>query len=415
MSKPRVIVISGTTGVGKSDLSIQLAKNFNGEIINSDSMQMYNGIPIITNKHPIEQRSGIQHHIMNHVPWTEEYYIHRFETECMNAISDIHRRGKVPIIVGGTHYYLQTLFNKRIDTKVRTPTLEEAAILSSNDPDLIYNNLKKVDPVIASKFHINDTRRVKRMLEIFYTTGEKPSKHYEEQDISLKYDTLFLWIYSQPETLDQRLDDRVDTMLSTGGLEEIKELYAYYKKHKLEASKLENGVWQVIGFKEFLPWLDQSDNADLADCIEKMKIRTKQYAKKQVKWIKKMLIPDVNGQVYVLDATDLSEWDANVSSRATEIVADFINDRKIEALYAPPNLQELLNHESKNSPKCNQDWQQYSCNICKDKNDKMLVAIGAKNWEIHLKSRRHKANLNKKSKKHAYEEWQRKKIIQETI
>lgn len=99
MSK-KVIVIAGTTGVGKSQLSIQLAQKFNGEVINSDSMQVYKDIPIITNKHPLQEREGIPHHVMNHVDWSEEYYSHRFETECMNAIEDIHRRGKIPIVVG---------------------------------------------------------------------------------------------------------------------------------------------------------------------------------------------------------------------------------------------------------------------------------------------------------------------------
>ncbi len=410
MPRPKVIVIAGTTGVGKSDLSIQIATKYNGEVINSDSMQMYKGIPVITNKHPIEERNGVKHHLMNHVSWDEEYYIHRFEQECTEAIQDIHSRGKMPIIVGGTHYYLQTLFNKRVNERIRNPNAEETKILDSNDAKLVYDTLKSVDPTIASKFHINDIRRVKRMLEIYYTTGEKPSEAFEKQDTSLKYDTLFFWIYSKPEILDKRLDLRVDKMMDLGALEEIKELYAYYKEHKFTAEKCENGVWQVIGFKEFLPWLNNPENCDFNACVEKMKIRTRQYAKRQVKWIKKMLMPDIDGKIYILDATDLEQWNVNVSQRASSIIEDFTQGRSTKLPYAPEMLSSLLIHDSQNSPKLNADWKQYTCDICKDKDNKNLIAIGTKNWEIHLKSRRHKANINKQHKKLNFEKWQKRKI-----
>lgn len=412
MSRPKVIVIAGTTGVGKSDLSIQIASKFNGEIINSDSMQMYTGIPIITNKHPIEQRMGIKHHLMNHVPWNEEYYIHRFERECMETIEDIHSRGKIPIVVGGTHYYLQTLFNKRVESKVRQPTESEKSILDSNNPDLIYNTLKEVDLSIANKFHINDTRRVKRMLEIYYTTGEKPSVTFQQQNTSLKFDTLFFWIYSDPAVLDVRLDNRVDKMMKIGAMEEIMELYEYYKQHNYGQEQCENGVWQVIGFKEFLPWLEESSECDLNECVEKMKVRTRQYAKRQVKWIRKMLIPDVDGKVYILNATDLLEWDVSVSARANAILSDFTKGKDIEAPLAQPDLEKLLAYKSSNSPKSDMDWKQFSCSLCKDKEDKNLVAIGSRNWEIHLKSRRHKTNINRQHKKKSYEKWQKKKLLE---
>lgn len=412
MSRPKVIVIAGTTGVGKSDLSIQIASKFNGEIINSDSMQMYTGIPIITNKHPIEQRMGIKHHLMNHVPWNEEYYIHRFERECMETIEDIHSRGKIPIVVGGTHYYLQTLFNKRVESKVRQPTESEKSILDSNNPDLIYNTLKEVDLSIANKFHINDTRRVKRMLEIYYTTGEKPSVTFQQQNTSLKFDTLFFWIYSDPAVLDVRLDNRVDKMMKIGAMEEIMEFYEYYKQHNYGQEQCENGVWQVIGFKEFLPWLEESSECDLNECVEKMKVRTRQYAKRQVKWIRKMLIPDVDGKVYILNATDLLEWDVSVSARANAILSDFTKGKDIEAPLAQPDLEKLLAYKSSNSPKSDMDWKQFSCSLCKDKEDKNLVAIGSRNWEIHLKSRRHKTNINRQHKKKSYEKWQKKKLLE---
>lgn len=414
MSKPKVIVIAGTTGVGKSDLSIQLARKFNGEVINSDSMQMYQGIPIITNKHPIPERLNIRHHVMNHVPWNDEYFIHRFEAECSEVISDIHQRGKVPIIVGGTHYYLQTLFDKSVDYKVRSPSPEQQKILDSDNAQLVYENLKLADPAIANKFHINDTRRVRRMLEIFYTTGVKPSTHYSKQKNILKYDTLFLWIYSDPQILDQRLDDRVDKMVGSGALTEINELYEYYKAHGFNEKICENGVWQVIGFKEFLPWLEDKNTTPLEECIDRMKIRTRQYAKKQVKWIRKMLIPDLDGHVYLLNATNLADWNESVLERSTRLVDDFMNGDKSDEPLAPQSLRHLLHYRRVDSA-TQKDFPQYTCEICKDKNNKSLVAIGATNWEIHLKSRRHKSNLKRKNKTTAYDEWQKKKLDDKTL
>lgn len=417
LSSKKVIVIAGTTGVGKSDLSIQLAKKFNGEIINSDSMQVYKDAPIITNKHPIEERLGIPHHVMNHVNWSENYFLHRFEDECLAAIDDIHSRDKIPIIVGGTHYYMQTLFNKHLEkaeNATRKMTDEESLILNSNNPNLIFNTLLKLDPNIAHKFHPNDTRRVKRMLEICYTTGKTPTENYSNQKIQLRFDTLFLWLYSVPETLNKRLDDRVDKMLDSGGMEEINQLYDYYKKNNMTRDDCENGVWQVIGFKEFLPWLeknnaDSDNNVILDDGIEKMKIRTRQYAKRQVKWIRKMLIPDINGDIYILNASDLSKWHKLVCDRSIDIASSFMTNEKIIQDHAPDELKFLLPDATEFSTINNKPKAHYTCTICKDHDDNELILVGKDIWNIHLKSRRHRSNLNRGSKKLAYENWKKNK------
>lgn len=400
----KVVVIAGTTGVGKSQLSIQLAKKFNGEVINSDSMQVYKDIPIITNKHPIAEREGIPHHVINHVNWTEEYYLHRFEKECIQAIKDIHRRGKLAIIVGGTHYYLQVLFNKHVRTRTRSITEQERALLNSGNTELIYDTLRIHDPEIAKKFHPNDTRRVQRMLEIYYETGKKPSQTYAEQVTSLRYETLFLWLYSDPESLEKRLDERVDKMLGSGGMLEINDLFSYFRQSNYTKEQCENGVWQVIGFKEFLPWLLDAKSMKLEEGIERMKIRTRQYAKKQVKWIKKMLIPDVGSDLYILDASDLSHWNDKVLIRSTIITQQFLENELIRETNAPEELKGLLDYV-KTTDGSKQDFKQFICACCRDQHGKELVAIGETNWKIHLKSRRHRSNLTKGSRKAAYEKW----------
>ncbi|CEP60184.1 tRNA dimethylallyltransferase LALA0_S01e04918g [Lachancea lanzarotensis] len=409
MARPKVIVIAGTTGVGKSQLSVEIAAHVSGEVINSDSMQVYKDLPIITNKHPVAERNGIPHHVMNHVDWSEEYYLHRFEQECLESIDDIHSRGKVPIIVGGTHYYLQILLNKRIEQKHRVPTKEEQQLLDDGEPEKIYNMLQQLDPVIASKYHPNDSRRVHRMLEIYYTTGQKPSEAFAEQQNTLKFDTLFLWIYSTPEELDSRLDKRVDQMMNNGALKEIQLLFEKYQAGNFSPEQCENGIWQVIGFKEFLPWLEDSSAASFESSVERMKIRTRQYAKKQVKWIRKMLLPDVKDHLYMLDATNLDQWRNNVLERAVSITDSFLSSSSITEEHAPSSLLSLLSKDNlgENSPKLENDWTRYTCNACRDKDNKPLVAIGFKSWEIHLKSRRHRTNLSRDKKMANHEAWRK--------
>ncbi|KAH3902390.1 related to tRNA dimethylallyltransferase, mitochondrial [Saccharomycodes ludwigii] len=432
-SPKRLIVIAGTTGVGKSQLSIELASKYNGEIINSDSMQMYQDIPIITNKHPINERNGIPHHIINHVPWNKEYDMHIFEKECLSKIYDILQRGKTPIIVGGTHYYLQVLFNnKKInnaiyfghtnDTFTEDPNAED-------DPKELYSKLLEIDPLIASKYHPNDTRRVKRMLEIYHqSNGIKPSEIFQKQQISLKFEnTLFFWLYSDPTELNKRLDDRVDQMISNGAYSEIQQLYKYYCENNKPC--LESGIWQVIGFKEFLPWLLSQDttNADdntilYKECVEKMKLRTRQYAKRQIKWIKKMLISDIRAadklsNFYVLNATDLNKWDQLVKDRANLICDGFFFskngvDQCVE--HVPKGLENIvLTEECATASATNTNnnakfFDKFTCSTCKDKNDENLILIGKEVWGKHLKSRRHKSNLNRGKKKKEYEEWKLK-------
>jgi len=425
--KQKVIVIAGTTGVGKSQLAVELATRYNGEIINSDTMQVYRDIPIVSNKHPMVERNGIPHHVMDFLPWDKEYYLHQFEIDARRAIDDIISRGKLPIIVGGTHYYLQFLFDKYINTattknddddvnhletnSIREVAESEQIILDSKDKNKIFNTLQEIDPKIASRYHPNDERRVRRMLEIYFTTGNRPSELFAAQTKQLRYDTLFLWLYSDPVALDIRLDSRVDDMVKAGALAEIDQLYNFYLSQPEHNDH--GGVWQVIGFKEFLPWLkDGKRNEKLwNEGVDMMKLHTRQYARRQIKWIQKMLIPDIGGDIFVLDATDLTQWHQVVGDRASDITSIFLNIKKnddINKIRAPKELMHLISDEQTVGKKrgiSNEDCQHFTCEICKDHDGNGLVAIGSKQWATHLKSRRHKGNLTRGSKKAAYEKW----------
>lgn len=421
--------------------SIELAKAINGEIINADSMQVYEKLDIITNKHPFKERDGIAHHVMDHVNWNEEYFIHRFSKEANNAVEDIHSRGKIPIIIGGTHYYLQNLLfkNKTVGesinkSKITRELTKENVELLDGPVDKIFDMLRQIDPIIAEKFHPEDKRKLRRALEIYMTTGQKPSEIYHEQkldeleDTSLKYNTLLFWVYSDPEILKDRLDKRVDNMMKLGALDEINELYEFYIS-QMPVPDCTTGIWQVIGFKEFLPWLESTRKLNKADHslfnqgVDRMKIRTRQYAKYQVKWIKKLLAVELNkearfnfkygGKLYLLDATDLGSWDEKVRELGLNIANQFLTTGPSSVTYAqaPEHLQDIFpdssfldNFNSNKTLGSEKNWKHYECTVCKDKQGKNLVAVGEESWQIHLKSRRHKRQLGSGERKRKHEE-----------
>ncbi|KAG7828354.1 hypothetical protein KL920_003491 [Ogataea angusta] len=275
----KVISIIGTTGVGKSQFAVELARAVDGEIVNADSMQMYRGLDQITNKHPVAERKGVPHHVMDHTPWDTEYYIHRFKQEAMAAIADIHSRGKTAILVGGTHYYLQSLLflNKTLDTATAEQLTDAERAVLDGQPDEVFRTLQQKDPVVAQKFHPNDHRRVRRALEIYFATKQRTSDLYRSQQqqavSALRYQMLFFWLYARQDVLDERLDSRVDKMLQQGALAEIREMHAFRSRTE-PTMELHRGVWQVIGYKEFLPYLEEGPER-LAGCIEDMKRNTR--------------------------------------------------------------------------------------------------------------------------------------------
>lgn len=400
-------------------------------------MQVYKRLDIITNKHPHQEREGVPHHVIDHVDWNEEYYIHRFSQEANAAIDDIHNRGKIPIIIGGTHYYLQSLLfnnktvgeNDTIDTVEDNELSEEQNGILNGSTEMIFERLKELDPVISQKFHPEDRRKLRRALEIYFKTGKRPSELYRDQKLeefassSLKYNTLLFWVYSDPEILKDRLDKRVDKMMEMGAVSEIKEMYNFFESQNPKPD-CTRSIWQVIGFKEFLPWLNNSSNEKLfKEGVERMKIRTRQYAKYQVKWIKKLLAIELQkearfnykygGKLYLLDATNLDNWDGNVADRGINIAKEFLADGPSAVKYeqAPSNLEHIFpNNDYLSTLSSNKkagseaNWKHYECDVCKDKKGKPLVAIGEESWNIHLKSRRHKRQVGADERKRKHEE-----------
>jgi tRNA dimethylallyltransferase len=411
-------------------------------------MQMYEGLPIITNKIPENERNSIPHHLLGTVslasePWT----VPKFVQESQQIIQEIRSRGRLPILVGGSHYYTQALLLKdslvaRVSDVAQHSEDETEArdnqtwpILSAATPD-IYAKLLEVDPAIAKRWHPNDRRHVQRSLEIWLQTGRRASDIYEEQHqqrvsqkeiaahqeglingssgdgaagTGMRYSTLILWVETEDDILRQRLDGRVDVMVKDGMLEEGLYLDHFEREQAAKGYPVDTGkgIWISIGYKELKPYVEAMKNGDLDQagldslrdiCIEDTKVATRQYARRQKRWIRIRLANSfeeagATKHFFVLDSTDLEHWKSNVTIPSQSILEDFL---KGESLPDPRSLSEMAHKvlptfSLKGSR--HQTFLARTCKVC----DKTTTTD--REWERHLASRRHAKALYGKSKR----------------
>lgn len=398
--KPLVAIV-GNTGVGKSQFAVDLAKALNGEVINADAMQMYQGLDIISNKHPIAERQGVPHHLLGTESWNNQITVQDFEVRAQQVIDKLHAENKLPILVGGTHYYIQSLITKNnLINNNEAPiaqkefSAKELEIL--NDSSKVEAELKRVDPVIASKFHPNDTRRLRRALEIWYETGKKPSSIYESQKggsedekLQMRYNVLVYWVWSSREVLTPRLDARVDKMVDQGLQDELKGMYRLYNGQS-------TGIWQVLGFKQFLNYLATPTQENWDQGLQDMKTDTRHYAKKQTKWIKNKLGPllqELGGKFALVDASDLSQWNTNVRDRGITIAKEWLKENMSTDLVPGYLAGEIVR---KRQPFSQHQWVRHRCDVCSEV--KETVLMGDDEWKIHLQSKGHRYHVKRAAK-----------------
>ncbi len=280
----RVIAIVGPTAVGKTALAIELARELDGEIISCDSMQIYRQMNIGTAKPTKEEMEQIPHHLIDIKNPDEEFSCADYATLAKEAIKDIAERGKVPIFCGGTGLYLDSVleiesFSSGVKDECYRVELEGYA--REHGAEALHNMLREVDPESAEAIHMNNIKRVIRALEIFKCTGIKKSQwDKESKSGNAPYDATVIFLTCRDrELLYSRIEKRVDIMLNEGLLEEAKGLYdSGYLNEGLTASG-------AIGYKEFIPYF--KGEATLDSCIERLKISTRQYAKRQLTWFTK--------------------------------------------------------------------------------------------------------------------------------
>ncbi|MBE6160287.1 MAG: tRNA (adenosine(37)-N6)-dimethylallyltransferase MiaA [Lactobacillales bacterium] len=261
----KVICIVGPTGVGKTKLSIELAKVYNGEIINADSTQVYKGLDIATAKVTEEEKENIKHHLFDIKEITEDYTVYDYQRDARSKIEELIKNDKTPILVGGTGLYIKACL---YDYKFEEETIKQDYSNYTNEE--LYKKLLSIDP--NTEIHVNNRKRVERALDYYYSNNEAISS--KEKTDKLLYDVVFIGLTTDRENLYDRINKRVDIMVNNGLLIEAKKIYDTNIKTK--------AVLTPIGYKELFPYFEKESN--LEECLELIKQRSRRYAKKQYTW-----------------------------------------------------------------------------------------------------------------------------------
>lgn len=277
-----MIILSGPTAVGKTALSIALAEKVNGSIISADSMQIYKYMDIGSAKITKEEMKGVKHYLVDVLLPEEEFNIVRFQQMAKDALDEIYKEGKIPIVVGGTGFYIQSLiydinFDHQDADDAYRKELEDFALQHGNEA--LHDRLKEIDPISYDTIHANNVKRVIRALEYYHLTGDPISEHNEnERQKESPYNFAYFVLTDDRATIYERIDSRVDVMLEQGLLEEVKRLkdMGYHKKMV---------SMQGLGYKEILDYLDGVYS--LEEAIYIIKRETRHFAKRQLTWFKR--------------------------------------------------------------------------------------------------------------------------------
>lgn len=459
LSRPPVAFVIGTTGAGKTKLAVELASRFSGEVVNGDAIQLYQGLNIASAKATVEEASGIPHHLFSFLPPTQEFTVRDFACLAGAAIQDIHARGKLPVVVGGTMYYTQALLSHTmLDSSMgdghgqagddsapshyALPGGGNTLVLGGPTPpdsvlDRAFAELVHVDSLTAQRLHRRDWRKVTRALQVFASTGKPQSQVFREQanalvDWSCPYSVRVLWPHSERGVLTDRLNARVDGMLQGGLLQEVRALYdtvqgtpssnptadATREAGFVGASELTQRLWgehtvdscpprdgsvvgalQAIGFREFQEYLNAShgtehtaaaaahcgsaavaasveDDALLQAALETLRLRTRQYAMKQLSWIRNRFIKR-GLTVHELDSSDVLRWDRAVGGPASRMVQEMLAGKCNEEQSVP----------SASDSKRLETWEKFICTVCG------IECVGPSERRQHLASGKHRRAL----------------------
>ena len=303
--KSKVLVIAGPTASGKTKIGVELAKRLSGEIISADSMQIYKHMNIGTAKPTINEMQNIPHHLIDFVEIGENFSVVQYKEMATRCIEDILSRGKVPIFVGGTGLYINSIteeikYDEAAENKEIREKLEKIAETEGNER--LYEKLKEVDIDTYNRLHINDTKRIIRALEVFEATGITITEHQKmSKEIEKKYDYKIVGLWMERENLYNRINLRVDKMIEDGLEDEARNIIEMIKNNGKITS------FQAIGYKEFLKYFN--GEVSLEDAIASIKQESRRYAKRQVTWFKR-----TNGLKWI-----------NVDRDINDVINDIIN------------------------------------------------------------------------------------------
>ncbi|KAG2286096.1 hypothetical protein Bca4012_033360 [Brassica carinata] len=416
--KAKVVVIMGPTGSGKSKLAVDLASHFPVEIINADAMQIYSGLDVLTNKVTVNEQKGVTHHLLGMVSPDMEFSAKDFRDSAIPLIEEILSRNHVPVLVGGTNYYIQALVSKLLleDSTEDSdeccsnvaPGLDVESISGRDDLSHGYDLLKELDPVAANRVHPNNHRKINQYLSLHASRGVLPSKLHQENaaenwgciDASSRFDYCLICMDAETTVLDEYVGQRVDSMVDAGLLDEVYDIYK-------PGADYTRGLRQSIGVREFEDFLktylpDTNSSANdkalkenlrkildspkddklrvmLEEAIDCVKLNTRRLLRRQKRRINRL--ETVFGwNIHHVDATEclLSKsedlWDAQVVKSAAEILQSFLE------------TETELAHDSTLRKSVERDlWSQYVCEACGNK-----VLRGRHEWDHHTQGRVHR-------------------------
>ena len=280
MNRIPVVAVVGPTASGKSDLAVEICRRFGGEVVSADSMQIYKGMDITTAKSTEEEKQNIPHHMMDFLDNTEDYSVALYQQAAAECIADIHLRGLLPVVCGGTGLYVDTLLNNvklsedSYDEELRVSLLKRA---EDEGADRLLEEVRAFDPEYAEKLHPNNVKRIVRALEVYKTTGTTMTEQNKLSKQTSPYDVCFIGLDAEDrQFLYDRIDRRVDVMLERGLEEEARE---YLSSANGSTSA------QAIGYKELRPFFDGAITLD--EAVENLKKATRRYAKRQLTWFRR--------------------------------------------------------------------------------------------------------------------------------
>ena len=306
MNKIPVIAVVGPTASGKSDLAVEICLALDGEVVSADSMQIYKGIDISTAKPDNEEKKGVPHHMMDFLDNTESFSVADYQQLAGECIADIHSRGKLPVVVGGTGLYIDTLLdNIRLTDASYDPQLREKLYKRAEEEGIeaLLDELRKIDPEYASKMHPNNSKRIIRALEVWYSSGVTMTQQIELSHAESPYDVCYIGLDAKNrDYLYDRINRRVTLMLEKGLEAEARD---YLSQSDTSTSS------QAIGCKELKPYFD--GEISLEEAADNLRQATRRYAKRQLTWFRRN---ERINWIYI----DTYENKSQIVQRAIEII-----------------------------------------------------------------------------------------------
>ena len=280
---PKILVVVGPTASGKTKLSVELALRHNGEVVSADSMQIYRTMDSGTAKPTAEEMQGVPHHMLDVADPEEDFSVARYVEMAAACVDDILARGKLPILAGGTGLYIDSLLSGRTFAAFAPESPLRAQLqqqFQQEGGENMWQRLREIDPEAAARLHPNDEKRIIRALEVWYQTGKTITQHnLETQAVPPRYDALTIGLsFQEREDMWKRIDRRVDEMMSAGLVEEVRALLARGVPQGCTAL-------QAIGYKEMVQAV--LEDGDVLAAAEEVKLRSRQYAKRQLTWFRR--------------------------------------------------------------------------------------------------------------------------------